>query len=357
MILLQFACQVLERLIKQGWEVIASPVVTTTPGFEFCSWIFRKSKTPPLHNAQVASLVISKSKVSVVGNNKQVQINNAVRGAIKKCVEDKQASISPIKRCTPASEDVDDQMEDLRENSKTPVLPESSKQTIGRLFGAKATYKDVKDDPDCPEEFEAPGGNGGFESSNFILEVVHILFCRQWKLIADAVLPKTDCQQVEAYFFCRDGRILPSLGQQTFAMLEFEQPNILRLFNGSPEVDKCLRSVLKGSKETRPFHNVIEYSCKSDYFNNGPWQSGYEESESDAVNSTERAIIEERRQVGVAKSHELIGNILLAVNKQGLNLYARTTAHHTKPKTQFIFKQSNVSYSEALCIHLSGKKH
>ena len=44
----------------------------------------------------------------------------------------------------------------------------------------------------------------------------------------------------DVYFFCRDGRILPSLGQQSFAMLEFEQPNTLRLYNGSNHVVEAL---------------------------------------------------------------------------------------------------------------------
>ena len=44
----------------------------------------------------------------------------------------------------------------------------------------------------------------------------------------------------DVYFFCRDGRILPSLGQQSFAMLEFEQPDTLRLYNGSNHVVEAL---------------------------------------------------------------------------------------------------------------------
>ena len=44
----------------------------------------------------------------------------------------------------------------------------------------------------------------------------------------------------DVYFFCRDGRILPSLGQQSFAMLEFEQPETLRLYNGSNAVVEAL---------------------------------------------------------------------------------------------------------------------
>ena len=37
--------------------------------------------------------------------------------------------------------------------------------------------------------------------------------------------------EFDVLFFCRDGRILPSLGQQTFAMIELEGPNFVRLYN------------------------------------------------------------------------------------------------------------------------------
>ena len=80
----QFSCQVLESLIRQGWEVVASPKVTTTPGFEFCTWIFRKVSTPPLHNASVCGLVVggSDALLRVVAIKPQPQFNNAVKRAL-----------------------------------------------------------------------------------------------------------------------------------------------------------------------------------------------------------------------------------------------------------------------------------
>ena len=71
--------------------------------------------------------------------------------------------------------------------------------------------------------------------------------------------------------------------------------------------------------------------------------------------------------MGVAKAQMSVGKLLLAMNRHGLNLYARTSiqreggdgessgqAQVSKLQQQFIFKQSNVSYSECLCLNLSG---
>ena len=87
-----------------------------------------------------------------------------------KCVEASEASVdSPIKRCTPSQDlEVDNKKEVIEVNeeaiakeeeeeeesnkkSKVPVLSQSSKTSIGKLFGLKANFKDVKDDPDSPD--------------------------------------------------------------------------------------------------------------------------------------------------------------------------------------------------------------
>lgn len=99
---LEFCCKLLEKLVKVGWEVQASPCVISSPGYEFSTWIMKKSTSPPLHNAQVASIAIGSGKISVVSDRKEIQINNAIDRAIKKCVQYGEAGNSPIKRCTPA---------------------------------------------------------------------------------------------------------------------------------------------------------------------------------------------------------------------------------------------------------------
>ena len=81
------------------------------------------------------------------------------------------------------------------------MLPPSCKESIGRLFGSKAVFKDVRDDPNCPDVFhvkelknqmvEEDDSRTDIKllSSNLILEAIHLLFCRQWKLIAFSKLP------------------------------------------------------------------------------------------------------------------------------------------------------------------------
>ena len=81
-------------------------------------------------------------------------------------------------------------------------LPSSSKESIGRLFGSKADFKDVRDNPNCPNLFhvkelktvsDEKDANSDIENklltSNLILEIVHLLFCRQWKYIAFSKIP------------------------------------------------------------------------------------------------------------------------------------------------------------------------
>ena len=82
------------------------------------------------------------------------------------------------------------------------TLPPMCKESIGRLFGSKADFKDVRDDPKCPNVFHVKELRSMLDedaisskidakllSSNLILEVVHLLFCRQWKFIAFSNLP------------------------------------------------------------------------------------------------------------------------------------------------------------------------
>ena len=66
-------------------------------------------------------------------------------------------------------------------------------------------------------------------------------------------------------------------------------------------------------------------------------------------------------QLEAAKNQLLIGKLLLAMNQQGLNLYATTqltnlesTTSKNIHRTQFIFRQSNVGYSQSMCLNLSG---
>ena len=94
----------------------------------------------------------------------------------------------------------DDQRADKDEETSKIKLPTSCKESIGRLFGSKAVFKDVRDDPNCPNVFQVKELKKSMNeedsktetkllSSNLILEAIHLLFCRQWKLIAFSKLP------------------------------------------------------------------------------------------------------------------------------------------------------------------------
>ena len=94
----------------------------------------------------------------------------------------------------------DDKQADKDVESSKITLPTSCKESIGRLFGNKAVFKDVRDDPNCPNVFQVKElkkitneDDSNIEtkllSSNLILEAIHLLFCRQWKLIAFSKLP------------------------------------------------------------------------------------------------------------------------------------------------------------------------
>ena len=188
-----------------------------------------------------------------------------------------------------------------------------------------------------------------------------------------------DTESADVYFFCKDGRILPALGQQTFAMIEIEHPNIIRLHNASREVASCVSNTLtetgwsKAAKDginkepkVLPYH-VLEYSCakfKEDGQEYGPWQTTeVQQEQTRSVNLPFPNVrsskeFEQEQQLGVANAHALIGNLLLAMNKQGLNIYAMTRLPSAESngahRSQLIFRQSNVGYSESLCLNLSG---
>lgn len=79
----------------------------------------------------------------------------------------------------------------------------------------------------------------------------------------------TEC---DILFFCRDSRILPSIGQQTFSMVELEGPNYVRFFNIGDNVVANLKNILQSenywpegliSKDsTRRASNCQEFKCQ-----------------------------------------------------------------------------------------------
>ena len=188
------------------------------------------------------------------------------------------------------------------------------------------------------------------------------------------------------YFFCKDGRILPALGQQTFAMVEVEHPNIIRLHNASQDLSSSIGDTLKEVgwitsdnekdklKNIKPQvlkYSILQYEKADDKANE--LTNDQNTNDNDNRNFNHRSIslpfqngrssqeLKLEEQLEAAGAHLLIGKLLLAMNKQGLNLYATTqltnctsTTGKGSHRIQFIFRQSNIGYTQSLCLNLSG---
>ena len=182
-----------------------------------------------------------------------------------------------------------------------------------------------------------------------------------------------DIDLSEVYFFCKDGRILPALGQQTFAMIEIESPHLIRLHNATKELSSSMSNTLKTSGWLKGDNKETEGEKMLDY--NVLEYSNHDSIEKEPVNDqnntnislppllpfqNERSSSELKRErlLREANIHLIIGKMFLAMNKQGLNVYATTqlscSLTNGANRRQLLFRQSNVEYSQALCLNLSG---
>lgn len=343
------SCAILEALIAHGWEVVSAPNLDVTPGHDLMTLVVKKSTTsPPLYTAQVAAVVLGEEGLAP-----------ATAG-----------SVSAVLGPTISGED-DDGAGGRRRRTQQVQLNNVLRRSLAKCLkgsgGTTSSTAAAADDPDCPSRFwipeRAPGG-AAWRWSDLVLEVVHQLFCRQWRLIADYSGPALSGQLPDeagdevadevawdgslssssVLFFCHDGRILPALGQRTFAMVELDRPGT-------------------AGAEAR-FLNV-EQTSSSDM------------SEDLAASLHGAFLVTEVQTAGRGRGSRrawALCRLLLSMNRMGFNLYGSTTTigtdrcqdHRPVPpsgprpskspprKVQFIFRQSNVSFSDALCLHLSG---
>ena len=155
--------------------------------------------------------------------------------------------------------------------------------------------------------------------------------------------------QMEVFYFCRDGRILPALGQQSFVMIDLEQPNKMRLFNMDESIRDALKSVVV---KTQPH---LEQISECEEFTEFKWNRPVWNHTLDEDEPKESLWIKESLAMAT------ICNILVVMNRNELNLYgvsrlaSRTSNEIPQKRCQMIFRQSNVAYSRSLCLHLSGK--
>jgi hypothetical protein len=68
---------------------------TTTPGFEYLTWIFKSATSTALTNAEVVSIVISEESGSLRVVPSCSQMNNVVKRAIETHTKDKKKTIAP----------------------------------------------------------------------------------------------------------------------------------------------------------------------------------------------------------------------------------------------------------------------
>ncbi len=342
-------CKILEGLICSGWEVLTTGEMTVTSGCELFTWILKKSTTP-LAEADVVAVAIangddsnnSKITAEVVAPREQLQVNNVLKNAAD--------SVSP-----PSDGD------DKKEN-------EDGEKKDGENEDDKRKSVLSKDDPECPPTVElhksfASGDEGAVLTSKLLLELSHLLFCRQWKLVATAPTPYS---RHEVLFFCRDSRILPALGQEAFAMVALQKPDKLRYFFFTLMIETLVFKLNSYFSILR-LHHVSEEAEKDiraaivDH-----WQAGLESKEADDLYGSKQyrllddPWIRSRRGDGTKRpmvaAQVLASKVLLVLNKRELNLYAKVCLRRGEEDqvTLLIFRQSNVAYTETLTIQPTG---
>ena len=244
-------------------------------------------------------------------------------------------------------------METLAENETNPPTSMTTKQKIPvKSFARPMFNRRARDDPKCPSEFsfeslalKEPKVAQKVLNSKLVLEIAHLLFCRQWKLIAYSPLPSTPKGSIEVLFFCRDGRILPALGQQSFAMIDLEQPNTLRLFNMEDSLKETLKKTL--IKCQPHLEHISDAQDFTEFIWKDPvWCHTLQESENKEILMVKECL-----------AMATISHMLMVMNRHEFNLYSasRLSCHSQhRQRCQLIFRQSNVAYSHCLCLHLSG---
>ena len=151
---------------------------------------------------------------------------------------------------------------------------------------------------------------------------------------------------MEVLFFCRDGRILPALGQQSFAMMDLEQPNILRLFNMEDGLKEALKKTLS---QCQPH---LEHISDAPDFTELGWKHPVWSHTLPDSASKEILLVKECLAMAT------ICQLLMVMNRHEFNLYSTSrlaTKSVNGQRSQLIFRQSNVAYSHCMCLHLSGK--
>jgi len=111
---------------------------------------------------------------------------------------------------------------------------QKNKSLIANLFGSRPISPNVtkipQDDPQCPSSFNLDGTKI-MKNTDFLVDLFHQLFCRQWKLVT-SIKTEHSCLT----FFRHDPRILPGLGQQSLSGFSVDSSGAINLHNASNEI-------------------------------------------------------------------------------------------------------------------------
>jgi hypothetical protein len=135
-------------------------------------------------------------------------------------------------------------------------------------------------------------------------------------------------------------------------MVDLEQPNLLRLHN----IDEPLRLAIKSSLIKYQPH--LEQISEANDFTEFRWTKPVWASTKPPSSAAAEEVNKEVVLIQDALAMAAIGALMLAMNKNEFNIYgaSRLASHslENRKRCQLIFRQSNVAYSQYLCIHLSG---
>lgn len=138
----------------------------------------------------------------------------------------------------------------------------------------------------------------------------------KWGVLNSSVL------ECDVLFFCRDGRILPSLGQQTFTMVELDRPNFVRLYNVGAGAVHDVRDVLQSDVfwpdglESQDPDNLTDH-CQEFRCQGSPWSSRPKSVSRSDPDPDDKLI--DKRSV---YANYLIAQLMLAMNKNELNVFS-----------------------------------
>ena len=138
---------------------------------------------------------------------------------------------------------------------------------------------------------------------------------------------------------------MPALGQQSFAMMDLEQANTLRLFNMEDSLKEALKKTL--SKCQPHLEHISDAQDFTEFRWKYPvWSHLIQDSETKEILLVKECL-----------AMATICQLLMVMNRHEFNLYSasRLASHSDRQRSQLIFKQSNVAYSHCICLHLSGK--